>query len=261
MRKIIQCLQLTNETVTPEETVVAIKRAGFDGVFIQWYDELSLTRKEDLIALCRGLDLDIPFAHLGYKAINDIWIDGKAGDELVDGYIADLEDLSRLGVREALVHLSSTKTPPSPNALGLKRLERIFSRAEELEMRVLTENNSVRRHLDFVYDGIDRRNVGLCLDVGHCHAHFGDELDWEKFRGRVFELHLHDNDGSGDQHLLPFDGSVPWEYYAKKLKECEFDGVITLESRYCGKYLGTSIDEFYADAYCRAVRLRDLFDE
>lgn len=261
MRKIIQCLQLSNETVTPEETVEAIKKANFDGVFIQWYDELSLTQKEDLIALCRDLGLEIPFAHLGYKSINDIWKSGERGDAVVDGYIADLENLSRLGINEALVHLSSTKTPPEPGFIGVKRLERLFSRAQELGMRILTENNSVRRHLDFIYDEIDMQNVGLCFDVGHCHAHFGDELDWKKFQGRIFELHLHDNDGSDDQHLLPFDGNVPWEYYAQKLKECEFDGAVTLESRYCGRYLTKSVDDFYADAYSRAIGLRDLFDK
>jgi len=59
--------------------------------------------------------------------------------------------------------------------------------------------------------------AGACLDVGHWHS-FGRGRDrnnlqeWlralDPFLGH---LHLHDNDGSGDQHLGLGRGSIPWE--------------------------------------------------
>ena len=33
---------------------------------------------------------------------------------------------------------------------------------------------------------------------------------FNKFKNRIFAVHLHDNDQSDDQHLLPFDGTIDW---------------------------------------------------
>lgn len=35
MTKYIQCVQNYNKNVTPQQTICAIKNAGFDGVFLQ----------------------------------------------------------------------------------------------------------------------------------------------------------------------------------------------------------------------------------
>ena len=49
----------------------------------------------------------------------------------------------------------------------------------------------------------------------------GDEL-------RV--LHVHDNRGDGDLHLLPYFGEINWQDFADALKETGFDGVFSYES-------------------------------
>lgn len=51
--------------------------------------------------------------------------------------------------------------------------------------------------------------------------HFNDELDFPKFKDRIFAVHLHDNDKSDDLHLIPFDGTLNWSNVVKNLKgEC-----------------------------------------
>lgn len=52
--------------------------------------------------------------------------------------------------------------------------------------------------------------IGLCYDCGHGNMS-GDGLDLlEAHADRLLAIHLHDNDGTGDQHILPFMGTVDW---------------------------------------------------
>jgi len=52
--------------------------------------------------------------------------------------------------------------------------------------------------------------AGLCYDSGHGNLS-GDGLDrLAEHAGRLLAIHLHDNDGSGDQHILPFMGTTDW---------------------------------------------------
>lgn len=73
-------------------------------------------------------------------------------------------------------------------------------------------------------------NVGICLDVGHATA---AKQDWEDFFNElgssILHLHLHDNDGSVDQHLPLGEGSIDYRGFIRKLENYGFSGAITLE--------------------------------
>ena len=87
MTKYIQCVQNDNKNVTPQETIYAIKNAGFDGVFLQWYNKDWDFSQQEQLNLCRKLGLEIPFVHLGYKGINNIWLEAEDGENLVKNYL------------------------------------------------------------------------------------------------------------------------------------------------------------------------------
>ena len=53
--------------------------------------------------------------------------------------------------------------------------------------------------------------------------------DCEEYKSRICAVHLHDNDGTGDQHLAPFYGTVDWERTAKLLDSSAYTGVINFE--------------------------------
>jgi sugar phosphate isomerase/epimerase len=62
-----------------------------------------------------------------------------------------------------------------------------------------------------------RNMVGICFDVGHWHSFAGgsakDNLTkWvEVLAPYLLHMHLHDNDGSNDQHLGPGQGNIPFD--------------------------------------------------
>ncbi|NDY55972.1 sugar phosphate isomerase/epimerase [Desulfovibrio sulfodismutans] len=58
--------------------------------------------------------------------------------------------------------------------------------------------------------------LGVCFDIGHWHSFAGGHAlgnldDWVQALAPVMtHLHLHDNDGTFDQHLAPGTGTIPW---------------------------------------------------
>jgi len=71
--------------------------------------------------------------------------------------------------------------------------------------------------------------VGFHLDIGHFNLH-GRDPAWfaRRFKDRLAHIHLHDNDGTKDQHLPPGTGKIDWEPFISDLKTY-YDGTITLE--------------------------------
>lgn len=259
MRKIIQCVQNDNKNVTVEDTIYAIKEAGFNGVFVQWYDKDWSFSQQQQVNLCRELGLEIEFAHLGYKGINNIWIDDESGDELVKNYLKDLDEIKKNNIPMVIMHLSSKSVAPAPSEIGVKRLKKVVDYAEKLGIKVAFENNKIFGYLEYLLDRIKNKNAGVCYDSGHCHCHYDDKFSWDNFDGRIFAVHLHDNDKSDDLHLLPFDGTIKWGGVIESLVNAGYDGPITLESCYRYQYLEKSVVEFYKESLERAKELSKFF--
>ncbi len=54
--------------------------------------------------------------------------------------------------------------------------------------------------------------VGICWDVGHANRMMNDQVpSILKLGERIKALHIDDNRGKDDLHVLPFTGSIPWE--------------------------------------------------
>ena len=254
--KFIQCVHNNNKEVTPVETIYAIKNAGFDGVFLQWFNKNWEFSQQEQLELCRKLGLEILFVHLGYKGINDLWSEESQGDELVSGYLNDLDVCKNNRVDMVVMHLTSKTDAPPPSQIGLTRLKKIIEYAEKLNIKIAFENTKIFGYLEYVFENIKSDNIGICLDVGHCHAHFDDEFNWQFFKNKIWAVHLHDNDKSKDQHLLPFDGTIDWNYYETKLNEANYTGPVTLESCYRNEYLKLSLEDFYKLSLERAKQLK-----
>ena len=145
---------------------------------------------------------------------------------------------------------------PKYNKTGLKRLQKNVDYAESLDVKVAFENTKIKGYLDYV---IYNANVGICFDSGHYHVHFDDDLDFSKFKNRIFAVHLHDNDKSGDLHLIPFDGTLNWESVVKNLKDRNYNGPITMELCYRYEYLEMGIENFYKKGYEVGEKLKEMF--
>ena len=85
---------------------------------------------------------------------------------------------------------------------------------------------------------VDRLNAaageelfGFCLDVGHASLLGQDvALAMRTLGKRIKTLHLHDNDGFMDRHMLPFTGTADWDRICAGAREIGYTGVLDFET-------------------------------
>ena len=256
--KIAVTVSNSHQKGTPYDLIDAIKEAGFTRVFIEWYNkdwEISQQKQLDYV---RKNGLKVDFAHLGYQGINNLWLENEAGEALVERYINDLRICKENGIDLVCMHLCSKSEAPGPNETGYRRLQVIADEAERLGIKIAFENTKIKGYQEAVLENIKNENIGICLDSGHLHAHFKDELDFSVFKGKIFCLHLHDNMMEKDQHLIPFEGTIDWQWLIHQLKSCGYDGPVTMELVYQNDYIQMDVKEFYRKGFEAGVRLAEM---
>ncbi len=80
-----------------------------------------------------------------------------------------------------------------------------------------------------VVRGLDESVFGICVDVGH--ANVGEEpvTALERCLHRLLEVHVSDNNGDGDAHLVPEEGNMEWARIVGTLKNKNFKGNFVFE--------------------------------
>lgn len=93
--------------------------------------------------------------------------------------------------------------------------------------------------IDAVNEKYGAQVLGFCFDTGHANL---AGLDFENFLvtlgNRLKVLHIHDNDGIGDLHQIPFTFtrsrentvSTDWGGFLRGLKRIRFNGVLSFET-------------------------------
>ncbi|MCQ2396071.1 MAG: sugar phosphate isomerase/epimerase [Lentisphaeria bacterium] len=142
-------------------------------------------------------------------------------------------------------------------------LETLLPTAEKLGIVIAVENsfegvNSPDVVLDIIKDYVSSPSIGLCYDTGHANilAPFPGKQQslyesympgswWEtgiveeaasldKMAPYVVTCHIHDNNGYGDLHGMPFDGCVKWDVIMPKLFACP--RMLEFQSEVCFDY-------------------------
>lgn len=149
-------------------------------------------------------------AHVPTKGLNELWVDSPAGEGTLRTMLRAVDDCAEYGVDTLVTHLTNGQNPPYVSGVGSARVERLVKRAQARKVHLAFENLRVPQHLRYVLDTFDGETVGLCWDTGHEYC-WTPRQDWlANYAGRVFAVHLHDNDGTADAPMLPFEGSIEW---------------------------------------------------
>ena len=117
-------------------------------------------------------------------------------------------------------------------------MRRVGEYARELGITLCVENLPFREYLAASVEGVCRivdevalPNVRVCLDTGHAAIFNPDVADAVRYIGdRLEALHIHDNGGESDEHLVPGDGIIDWDAFALALAEIGYKGVVSLET-------------------------------
>lgn len=183
----------------------------------------------------------------------------QSGVDLVKNRIVMTE---RLGGDVITLHTpGEPEGEPERTALhdAIRRsLDELSSDARRCGVRIAFENlmNHNAEQLADLFSEYAADYVGLCYDSGHGNV-TGDGLDLlERWQHRLLAVHLHDNDSSGDQHQIPYEGSVNWQRLTSLLASSRYSKCVSLEVAMRNAPEGTSEQTFLQQAYTAAQRLQ-----
>ena len=82
-----------------------------------------------------------------------------------------------------------------------------------------------------IVKGVNDPRLRLCLDIGHVNAYSKvPVMDWlEAWAPCISHFHIHNNDGSRDQHNALDDGTIPVKEFLLRAEELCPDSTFTLE--------------------------------
>ncbi len=116
----------------------------------------------------------------------------------------------------------------------IENLEAIGRYAATRNVRVAVENLTSGYFSDplnllALVEDVDAENLGICIDTGHRNLH-GDPAHALRVVGqKLFTVHIHDNHGERDDHLLPTRGNIAWPAVLQTLAEVEYTGIFMYE--------------------------------
>lgn len=140
---------------------------------------------------------------------------------------------ARLESNVVIMHLPSQPVPAErANRLwdGLfSSLDDLRPYAEQRGVRIALENGDFDA-IEGVLSQYGPEYLGLCYDSGHGNIG-GDGLGrLERVKDRLISIHLHDNNGSSDQHSLPLTGTVDWPRLAGIVAASSYGKWVSLEA-------------------------------
>jgi sugar phosphate isomerase/epimerase len=145
----------------------------------------------------------------------------------------------RIPYRYLVVHLGTPTTErvaagDNQPELARRSVEEIVETASRSNVRVALEVipnplSSAARLVHLIEEELDGLDVGVCLDYGHAHVmgDLGDAV--ETLSGHLWTTHVHDNDGTRDEHLVPYAGTIDWDAAMMETQKIGYDGTLMFE--------------------------------
>ena len=239
------------------ELIPLSKKAGFDGFFVGQQSANFREKVAYFRELAEREGMEIETIHSTIPGCYDLWTEGAAGEEYLAILKNNMDNCKEFAIPILVVHIQVKEEAENSVQRGIERLESVVAYAKEQGVKIAFENINAPEILFAVMEHFREPHVGFCYDSGHeaCHT---PGVEYLPILGeRLFCVHLHDNDGVSDLHLLPFEGKLDFDRIGRQLKEANYRGNITLELSYTKDYqekMGK--EEFVKGAYDAACGLR-----
>lgn len=127
---------------------------------------------------------------------------------------------------------------------ALTSLEHLRLFAGQQGVEILLENipndlSTPQRLLEF-FQHTHLKDLRVCFDSGHARLDGSTVEALSLLKGRIASTHLHDNDGTKDEHRFPFEGVISWKDLIRSLASSAPEAPLLLEAR-GGEELGPSL--------------------
>ena len=219
----------------PEEKFALIREAGFTSVCTWWDDALSEVNGKRITHadMAQRAGLILENGHLPYSGTDALWFDSPEGDAMEKALLDGIRDAGLTGVPTLVLHPYEWDIPAGGSKHTVReRFLRLGEAADKAGVRLAIENLSKQgTYLEFLSLLPEDPVFGVCFDIGHGNiAAPGNFEIPEQFANRLYALHLHDNSGTEDGHLLPGQGNIDWSAFGNVLSRTGYAGSYMLES-------------------------------
>lgn len=224
---------------------------GYSCIFEKSLDEVLAFYDEELTAI-RENGLVISQAHAPFPPFM------ATRPELLDYsigiYKRTIELCDAVGCKYLVIHgvclaeNDPVNTPETVKALNEKLYGGLIDTLKKTSVTVCLENLIVAssvgvaegvcadaheaiEYIDTLNAKAGKECFGLCLDTGHLHALRKSFPAYISLLGkRIKALHIHDNNGHNDQHLMPYAGTINWEEFCQCLAAIGYEGDLSFET-------------------------------
>ncbi len=244
------------EIYTSEDGIRAVAEAGFESVDL---DFAFWRLKEDMLAgdnwkqwaeaqkaCCDEVGIPVMQAHAHFYGLDHCELLSDEERQRRDNAILrDIEASAICGVKWLVIHPESYSddlwySRKKSMEKNLELFSRYGEKAAKLGVGLAIENMFIHSipcfaaSADDLVELVDRlgddKVFGLCWDTGHGNLNKVDQPAALRLMGkRLKALHVNDNKGQRDEHVLPYHGTIAWEPFMKALGEIGYEGDFTYE--------------------------------
>ena len=265
------------EEKAPVESIQYIKKCGFEAVdyninsfFRAGFDEENLTSffdksLEELFEYYKPLREVSVVNDVEFGQAHGILVIYHKGEPEKTEYLIQVTEkmiavCEYLGCKAFVIHpwigADYGADKEEEIAVNMWLYQRLIPAAKKYGVKICLENLWAKREDEFVdapciqveeaCNYIDNLNqiaeeelFGFCLDVGHTQFYHYDICEFiEKLGNRLTVLHLHENDGIVDSHLVPYsllsscdkEKMIDWEKILKSLSDISYKGNLSFET-------------------------------
>ena len=238
----------------PDGRYDAIARCGYDSVdfqeFANIYSDFFKLPEDEFLKAVKCEREKIESYGLTVHQAHAPWVWGEPRDHTREERVLWLEAMKKavrgahaLGTEIFVAHalLPYDDTDENPDEV-LELNEKFFAEladfAKEYGITVCVENLPFKHHplstvesVCALVDKLQRDNLKICLDTGHAAIFDKDVASAVRYIGdRLATVHIHDNMGDEDSHLVPGEGVIDWKAFSSALRDIAYRGVISLET-------------------------------
>jgi len=243
---------------SPDETCQYIraglefnKRMGFEAATLDLDETILLNDNgwqpyaENVLKDSLDVGLEIKTVHLPFSG-GGIQKNAEQLAILNEKIMRGIDFTKLLGADYAVLHpvvptIQSTKYDRREQYdLVMANLSPVADHAIKQGVNIVIENMRITPHFieshrycqtpDELCEIADALGIGVCWDFGHANISGIRQSEGLKYVGkRLKVLHINDNKGFDDDHLLPFCGNVDWVDAMHGLTYTDFDGTFNFE--------------------------------
>jgi len=148
---------------------------------------------------------------------------------------------NKLGAKRITIHSGDKDLPDNKTVVEknlkilIKNLRKTVNFAKKYEIKIGLENSVTSGRICRTAEELlnvtnSIKGLGVVFDVGHMNAIGLDPIEYfKKVKNRIINIHISDNDGKTDQHVLIGKGNIDFKALLRECKSAGYYGPFILE--------------------------------